>query len=292
MIRRYRIEHRTAYRYSDEVSTSFGRGYLRPRDMPGQRCLEHRLIVEPTPSDISHGDRCLRQRQHLLPRDAVAHRAVGGRAVRRRGDSADAGPAGAGPALGDAPGRPPPSIARSVEFTLASPLVRMPAQIRDYADVSFTPGRPIDRGGHRPHPPDLHRVQVRVGRDLGVVDRHRCAGRQGRCLPGLRAPGGRQPALARAGLPVRLRLPGHPPAAGQAADDRGGRQPCLGGGSAGRQHLARRSTRPTTPWPTSGTPRVAWGRDYDDVPPLRGVIYTDAEGTQDGRLGRRRAAAR
>ena len=21
---------------------------------------------------------------------------------------------------------------------------------------------------------------------------------------------------------------------------------------------------------------VAWGRDYDDVPPLRGVIYTDA----------------
>jgi transglutaminase-like putative cysteine protease len=22
---------------------------------------------------------------------------------------------------------------------------------------------------------------------------------------------------------------------------------------------------------------VAWGRDYDDVPPLRGVIYTDAD---------------
>ena len=25
---------------------------------------------------------------------------------------------------------------------------------------------------------------------------------------------------------------------------------------------------------------VAWGRDYDDVPPLRGVIYTDAERTR------------
>ena len=22
---------------------------------------------------------------------------------------------------------------------------------------------------------------------------------------------------------------------------------------------------------------IAWGRDYDDVPPLRGVIYTDAK---------------
>ena len=55
MVRRYRIEHRTIYRYSDEVSTSFGRGYLKPRDLPGQRCLQHNLSIEPTPSDLSHG---------------------------------------------------------------------------------------------------------------------------------------------------------------------------------------------------------------------------------------------
>ena len=35
MIRRYRIEHRTIYRYSDEVSTSFGRGYLNRGSCPG-----------------------------------------------------------------------------------------------------------------------------------------------------------------------------------------------------------------------------------------------------------------
>ena len=54
MTRRYRIEHRTVYRYSDEVGTSFGRGYLHPRDLPGQRCLQHQLTVEPRPSDMAH----------------------------------------------------------------------------------------------------------------------------------------------------------------------------------------------------------------------------------------------
>lgn len=32
MTRRYRIEHRTKYTYSDDVTTSFGRVYLHPRD--------------------------------------------------------------------------------------------------------------------------------------------------------------------------------------------------------------------------------------------------------------------
>ena len=55
MTRRYRIEHRTEYRYSDEVSTSFGRGYLRPREIPGrQRCLAYSLTIDPDPSDLTH----------------------------------------------------------------------------------------------------------------------------------------------------------------------------------------------------------------------------------------------
>ncbi len=53
MVRRYRIEHVTLYKYSDQVSTSFGRGYLHPREFPGQRCLTHSLTVEPKPSDMA-----------------------------------------------------------------------------------------------------------------------------------------------------------------------------------------------------------------------------------------------
>ena len=50
---RHRVTHRTDYRYSDVVTSSYGRGFLTPRDLPRQRCIAHRLNVEPAPSDSS-----------------------------------------------------------------------------------------------------------------------------------------------------------------------------------------------------------------------------------------------
>jgi len=43
----YQITHRTVYRYSDVVTSSYGRGFLTPRDSARQRCLSHELIIEP-----------------------------------------------------------------------------------------------------------------------------------------------------------------------------------------------------------------------------------------------------
>jgi transglutaminase-like putative cysteine protease len=51
--RRYRITHRTEYRYSDIVTSSYGRGFLTPRDSLRQRCIAHRLNIEPAPTDSS-----------------------------------------------------------------------------------------------------------------------------------------------------------------------------------------------------------------------------------------------
>src|SRR5262249_4756973 len=51
--RRHRITHRTEYRYSDTVTSSYGRGFLTPRDSLRQRCIAHRLNIEPAPADIS-----------------------------------------------------------------------------------------------------------------------------------------------------------------------------------------------------------------------------------------------
>ena len=213
MVRRYRIEHRTVYRYSDEVSTSFGRGYLQPRDLPGQRCLQHTLSIEPTPSDLSHGVDVYGNYNTLLPRHQLAHRTAGDGAVRGRGAARPI----LDPAVLAQPWERarPSSTAdpRAVEFTLASPLVRMPVPIRRVRGRVVLAGPPDHRRGERPDPPDPHRVQVRVRRDLGVLDRHRRAGGEEGCLPGLRARRHRVPALHRAGLPVRLRLPGHLPAA-------------------------------------------------------------------------------
>src|ERR1700747_3060644 len=51
--RRHRVTHRTEYCYSDTVTSSYGRGFLTPRDSLRQRCIAHRLDIEPAPADIS-----------------------------------------------------------------------------------------------------------------------------------------------------------------------------------------------------------------------------------------------
>jgi transglutaminase-like putative cysteine protease len=51
--RRHRITHRTEYRYSDIVTSSYGRGFLTPRDSLRQRCIAHRLDIDPAPADSS-----------------------------------------------------------------------------------------------------------------------------------------------------------------------------------------------------------------------------------------------
>jgi transglutaminase-like putative cysteine protease len=52
-VRRHRVTHRTEYRYSDVVTSSYGRGFLTPRDSQRQRCVAHRLTIEPAPTDSS-----------------------------------------------------------------------------------------------------------------------------------------------------------------------------------------------------------------------------------------------
>ncbi|WP_280238575.1 transglutaminase family protein, partial [Nocardia abscessus] len=53
--RRYRVQHRTRYTYSGEVTSSYGRAYLTPREFPGQRLIAHDIRIDPAPSDRSVG---------------------------------------------------------------------------------------------------------------------------------------------------------------------------------------------------------------------------------------------
>jgi transglutaminase-like putative cysteine protease len=48
----YQVVHRTDYRYEAPVNESYGRTFLRPRDEPGQRVLEHALAVTPQPDEV------------------------------------------------------------------------------------------------------------------------------------------------------------------------------------------------------------------------------------------------
>jgi len=47
--RRYQVRHRTHYAYDDDVSASYERAMLRPRETPSQRIVSHEIGVDPAP---------------------------------------------------------------------------------------------------------------------------------------------------------------------------------------------------------------------------------------------------
>ena len=47
----YRVVHRTEYRYESAVTSSYGELYVLPRDTPGQACRSSAVRVEPEPHD-------------------------------------------------------------------------------------------------------------------------------------------------------------------------------------------------------------------------------------------------
>jgi hypothetical protein len=114
---------------------------------------------------------------------------------------------------------------------------------------------------------------LRPGSDHGVHAGARGAGKQARRLPGLRPPDDRLPAGARPGRPLRQRLPADPAAAGQAAPDRRRRLARLGLGlCAGQGHDWVDFDPTNNLLPDTEHITLAFGRDFGDISPLRGII--------------------
>jgi transglutaminase-like putative cysteine protease len=143
--RRYRVTHRTEYRYSDVVTSSYGRGFLTPRDSLRQRCVAHQLIIEPAPGDSSTSEDTygnISSYFHVsephdvlkVTSDSIVDVYSPGQDLYTGGPAAQpweaARPVGAAGAL-------------ATEFTLDLNPPEITDDIRDYAASSFTPGRPL-----------------------------------------------------------------------------------------------------------------------------------------------------
>ena len=143
--RRHRVTHRTEYRYSDVVTSSYGRAFLTPRDSPRQRCIAHRLTIEPVPADSStssdsYGNvssyfHVTEPHQTLtITGDSIVdvyrpppERYTSGPAVQPWEVSRPAGRRGA----------------LATEFTLDLNPPEITDAVREYAAPSFAPGRPL-----------------------------------------------------------------------------------------------------------------------------------------------------
>lgn len=281
-MRSYRIQHSTTYAYDAEVTGSYGQFHLRPRDLDWQRCVAHEIRIDPEPADVfRHVDPYGNSKSYfhvVRPHTRLEVTAISVVQVDRPIYDEDA--LGVPWEQARPLERPEiPDAWRAADYVFASPMVDIPAGIAEYAAVSFPAGRPISEAAtelmHRIHADFTYRsgsttVSTRVAelleRRTGV-----CQDYTHFMVSGLRS-------LGLAGRYVSGYLATRPPPG----------QPRLVGADA--SHAWVGCWVPGAGWlyldPTndrltdSSHATVAWGRDYADVTPVKGVIFTEAKSSR------------
>jgi transglutaminase-like putative cysteine protease len=276
--RRYRIIHRTEYKYSDVVTSSYGRGFLTPRDSALQRCLHHELRIDPEPADRSTGRDGygnITTYFHVT----TAHRALSVTSASVvEVDPVPPQQYSAGQAVAPWEAARPTGLAGALatEFGLDLRPPEITDSVRDYAAPSFAPGRPLIDA--------LRDLSSRIFADFTyrsgstTVSTHVdevVAAREGVCQDFARL----AIACLRANGLAASYVSGY-----LATDPPDGKERMIG---IDATHAWAAVWTPGDQWlgfdPTNDQMVderyivVGWGRDYADIPPLRGIIYTDSE---------------
>jgi len=273
----YRITHRTEYHYTEQVDSGYNEARLLPRLAPRQQTLSSSLAIDPQPSDYRErldyfGNRVVSfsidEPHQTLVVNAVSNVALERRSGRLdlfEGDSWES----SRHALMQATDAET-LLAR--DYALDSPLVAAQRGLADYAEPSFAPGRPLLEA--------VHDLMERIHRDFRydpefttlstplqqVLDHRRgvCQDFAHLAIGCLRAQGlaaryvsGYIETLPPAGLPRLIGADAshawfsvYLPGAGWVDFDPTNNQ------VPATQHIT-----------------LAWGRDYSDVTPLKGIIF-------------------
>jgi transglutaminase-like putative cysteine protease len=142
----YRVTHRTEYEYEKEVSSSYSQLHLLPREAPGQRCRTAGVIVDPTPEDYREHTDFFGNRVAVVaihhPHRALTVTATSVVEVDERPEALSLFGQHPWEQARDAVRRGEvPDPVDAIQFVLDSPLVEVADVYRDYAAASFTPGR-------------------------------------------------------------------------------------------------------------------------------------------------------
>jgi len=276
---RYRIQHTTTYTYESDVTGSYGQFHLRPRDLDWQHCLDHEVVISPEPADLfRHEDVYGNTKTYYHVLTPHTQLVITGTSIVEISDrELDSDRLGlpwesARPALAVEA----PDSWRATDFTFTSPMIDVPDGVSAYAATSFTPGRAIGEAAidlmHRVHSDFTYksgsttistRVRDLLERKMGVCQDY--AHFTVACLR----------SLGLAGRYVSGYLATVPPP---------GKERVVG---ADASHAWVGVWIPGTGWlyldPTNNRltdvshATVAFGRDYSDVPPVKGVIFTESK---------------
>lgn len=137
---RLRVDHETSYVYEQDVLCSSHLAYLRPRNTDRQRWLKHEILIEPEPT-------CRQVRTDIFGNEALAF------AVEREYRSFRVATSGEVEVDAQAPVAGTPAwedvaaeVVRSLEASktaFASPYAHVDETVRTYARASFGRGRPV-----------------------------------------------------------------------------------------------------------------------------------------------------
>jgi len=271
---RYSLSHRTSYSYATSVDTAHHLAHLRARDFPGQRVLKSGIVAEPKPSLSSqridhfgnHIDLYRIDQPHL--RFEIE--------VKAEIEVSLPPPPGTTPAWETVRdglnGRGFPEWIEAAEFMHASSLIPFDDTVADYGERSLTPGRPILEAARELTSRIRADFEYRPGStDVSTPLHEVFAGRSGVCqdfahveIAALRAHG-----LAARYVSGYIRtVQSADQIALRGADASHAWVAVWCGEEAGWVHLD--PTNDLVAHEDHVT--VAWGRDFSDVSPLRGVI--------------------
>ncbi|MFS2137977.1 transglutaminase family protein [Duganella sp. Dugasp56] len=273
---RYNVVHETRYSYQNMVTLSQQLLHLTPRDLPFQKTETHHLLIDPAPDDSADSQdyfgNNIRRLTITTPHKMLLVRAESTVALGPRPDST--GIRGSLPweSLRDLLKQSRQAdMLDAGRYLYESPHVRWTAALRDYAQPSFTPGRPLLDAAMELTERIFDDFEFDGGAtDISTPLEQVLAGRRGVCqdfaqlmIGGLRS----------LGLPARYvsgYLQTHPPEG----------QPRLIGADA--SHAWVSVFCPELGWvdfdPTNRCLvqrehiTIGWGRDFSDVTPMRGVV--------------------
>jgi transglutaminase-like putative cysteine protease len=144
---RYRVTHTTTYAYEDAVSVSHNEARITPRRTPGQSPERTQLLVEPPPTSLVSDTDYFGNTVHFFSLEE-SHEKLSVTAVSDVDVGGIVAPAfGLTPCWEDVPELVRNERTRTgldaVGYTFESPFVRTERGLREYAAESFGPGRPL-----------------------------------------------------------------------------------------------------------------------------------------------------
>jgi transglutaminase-like putative cysteine protease len=275
-VSRHRVHHRTEYRYAQRVALAHHLLFLRPRPLAHQHCAAQEIVIEPSPEAIGDHLDCFGNPVRYL----AIQRPHDGLVIDSRLEVETVAPAAleaeATPpweTLSEAMTKPGDAGAcDAAAFAFASPRVPLLRALADYARRSFAPKRPIAAAAvdlmariHRDFAFDPRATTVTATLDEVL------AARRGVCqdlahvgIGCLRALG--LSARYVSGYLRTVAPPGRERLRGADASHAWFSVWCGGG-----EWL---DLDPTNDQPVSADyVTLAWGRDFEDVSPVRGVLF-------------------